>query len=125
MKNSNHSFWAMMCHLSSLIGFLLPGFSIIAPLIVWGLKRHDHPLIMKNGRNVINFILSYWIYTFGLLAILPFCCVRDVARVNIISAGIYGKRLSFLCDVFLRCICRGLCMCIWIFPRCFAYLWGH
>lgn len=75
MKNSNHSFWAMMCHLSSLIGFLLPGFSIIAPLIVWGLKRHDHPLIMKNGRNVINFILSYWIYTFGLLAIFTLFAV--------------------------------------------------
>lgn len=69
MKKKQHTFWAMMCHLSSLLGFFLPGFSIIGPLIVWGFKRHEDPLVMKNGRNVINFILSFWLYAFGLLAI--------------------------------------------------------
>lgn len=59
--------WAMACHLSTLLGFILPGASLIAPLIVWGAKRNQNPLVEKNGRNVINFILSFWLYSFILL----------------------------------------------------------
>jgi len=61
-------FWAMMCHLSTFLGFILPGLSILAPLLIWGLKRDEDPLIRENGRNVINFILSFWLYSFALLS---------------------------------------------------------
>jgi uncharacterized Tic20 family protein len=68
-SSSTAPFWAMMCHLSTLLGFVMPGFSIIAPLLIWGLKRDEDLLIQENGRNVINFILSFWVYSFGLFAV--------------------------------------------------------
>jgi uncharacterized Tic20 family protein len=61
----------MMCHLSTFLGFILPGLSILAPLLIWGLKRDEDPLIRENGRNVINFILSFWVYSFGIF--IAFC----------------------------------------------------
>ncbi|MFN7662357.1 MAG: DUF4870 domain-containing protein [Alphaproteobacteria bacterium] len=62
-KTRPSSFWSMMCHLSSLLGFLIPGASLIAPLIIWGMKREQDSLINKNGQNVINFVLSFWVYS--------------------------------------------------------------
>lgn len=59
-------FWAMMCHLSALIGFIVLPFigSLALPLVVWALKKDSSPLVAANGRSVINFILSLWLYTF-------------------------------------------------------------
>ena len=68
MKKTPSTFWAMMCHLLTYLGFLFPLFSLLAPLVLWVYKRDEDPLIMKNGRNVINFVLSFWIYTLGILA---------------------------------------------------------
>ena len=98
MHHKNSTFWAMMCHLSSLLGFLIPGFSIIGPLIVWGFKRHDDPLIMKNGRNVINFILSYWIYTLGFIGVcLLFALVGMLSgSVRFIVDGDFATPISLL-----------------------------
>jgi uncharacterized Tic20 family protein len=35
VSQKNAAFWAMMCHLSSLVGFIFPGFGMIIPLIIW------------------------------------------------------------------------------------------
>lgn len=69
MKKQSH-FWAMMCHLSTFMGFLIPGFSLIAPLIIWAWKREGDPLVYENGRHVINFVLTFWIYAFSILVVL-------------------------------------------------------
>ena len=84
------SFWAMMCHLSTFFGFFVPGFSLFAPLLIWGLKRDQDPLIMENGRNVINFILSFWLYAVGLiisffgiaLLVFLFMVLSNMSSVN-------------------------------------------
>jgi uncharacterized protein len=84
---SNGRFWAMLCHFSTWLGFLLPGFSLIAPLIVWGLKRDQDPLIADNGRNVINFILSFWLYSLGLFFIFGFIfLLLMIPFINIMAA---------------------------------------
>ncbi len=59
-------FWAMMCHLSALAGFIIFPFigSLALPLLVWAIKKGSSPLVAANGRSVINFILSLWLYTF-------------------------------------------------------------
>lgn len=56
--------WAMVCHLAGLAGFTaIPFAGIIAPLIVWHIKRDQHAFIDANGKEAVNFQLSILIYT--------------------------------------------------------------
>ena len=66
--DSDVTFWAMMCHLSSFAGILIPVsfINLIVPCIVWLTKRDDHPFIDDNGREVLNFQISIALY--GLIA---------------------------------------------------------
>lgn len=60
--------WAMLCHLSSLIGLLGNGIGfLLGPLILWLVKRNDHPFIDEHGKEATNFQITM------LLAIL--CCI--------------------------------------------------
>jgi len=66
--------WAMFCHLAGLAGFAVPVIlsGIIAPLIVWQIKKDDHPFIDKNGKEALNFQISVGIYA---LVCIPLCFV--------------------------------------------------
>ena len=70
--------WAMFCHLASLAGFVLPAIgSIIGPLVVWQLKKDEHPFIDENGKEALNFNISFFIYT-AVAALSLFVCIGVV-----------------------------------------------
>jgi len=51
--------WAAICHLSALVGLLGNGIGfILAPLIIWLIKRNDHPFLNEQGKEAVNFQLS-------------------------------------------------------------------
>jgi uncharacterized Tic20 family protein len=55
--------WATLCHLSALVGFVLPIFgNIIGPLVFWILKKDQMPLVDINGKEALNFQISMSIY---------------------------------------------------------------
>lgn len=55
--------WATLCHLSALIGFLLPvAGNIAGPLVFWLLKKDQMPLVDSNGKEALNFQISMSIY---------------------------------------------------------------
>ncbi len=59
--------WSMLCHLAALAGLLVPSFgAVVGPLVVWLLKRNDHPTIDANGKESLNFQLSILIYSWAL-----------------------------------------------------------
>jgi uncharacterized protein len=63
--------WAMAAHLSALVTFLgIP--SLVGPLIVWLVKRDDHPYIAEHAREALNFQISVLIYVVagGVLAVI-------------------------------------------------------
>ncbi len=37
--------WAMLCHISTFVGFVFPFGNIIAPLVLWLLKKDEYPLV--------------------------------------------------------------------------------
>jgi uncharacterized Tic20 family protein len=64
---------AFLLHLSAFFGYLFPFGGVIAPLIFWEMKKKDSDFIDKNGKEAVNFNLSYLMYTFILgLSVLPF-----------------------------------------------------
>jgi uncharacterized Tic20 family protein len=56
--------WAMFCHLAGLAFFLpiIPLAGLIAPLIIWQIKKDEHPFINENGKEAMNFQISIHIY---------------------------------------------------------------
>jgi uncharacterized Tic20 family protein len=68
--------WAMFCHLAGLAGYVVPIIlsGIIAPLIIWQIKKDDHPFLDENGKEAVNFQISIGIYAFvSILLIAAFC----------------------------------------------------
>lgn len=50
--------WAMFCHLSALLGIFIPFGSLIAPLIIWQVKRESDPFIDAQGKEALNFQIT-------------------------------------------------------------------
>ena len=55
--------WTALCHASALLGVFLhfPG-HVLAPLIVWLVKRDESPEIDAHGKEALNFQISMLIY---------------------------------------------------------------
>jgi uncharacterized Tic20 family protein len=71
--NKDARTWATVCHLSALSAFVgIPLGNILGPLVVWLLKRNDHPFVDDQGKEALNFQISMTIYGIvaGILVIL-------------------------------------------------------
>lgn len=62
IPNRDANMWAMFCHLSALIGFVIPFGNIIGPLVIWVLKKDEFQLVNENGKEALNFQISMTIY---------------------------------------------------------------
>ena len=60
--NRDERMWAMFCHLSGLAGFVFPFGNIIAPLVIWMIKKEEYPLVNDQGKEALNFQISMTIY---------------------------------------------------------------
>ena len=56
--------WGMLCHLSALVGFLIPAGNIVGPLVVWLIKKDELPLVEDQGKEAVNFQISVTLYLF-------------------------------------------------------------
>ncbi len=65
MKDSQ---WAIIFHLSGFLGLIapIPLVNILAPLVLWLMKKADSPELDAVGKEVLNFQISYFIYTIAL-----------------------------------------------------------
>ena len=56
--------WTILLHLSGFAGFFFPGIgNWAAPLVIWLIKKTDSPEIDRVGKEVLNFQLSYTLYS--------------------------------------------------------------
>lgn len=63
------STWGMLCHLTALCGLIgIPFGHLLGPLVVWLLKRNDHPFVEEQGKESLNFQISMTLY--ALVALL-------------------------------------------------------
>ena len=63
---------ALLLHLSHFAGWIIPVLGLVAPILIWQMKKNDLPGLDAHGKNVANWILSELIYGFvaGLLCIV-------------------------------------------------------
>ncbi len=82
MSTSNEKTTAMLLHLSALTQYLIPFGNYIFPIIIWSSKKNDSAFVDYNGKQVLNFQLSMFLYTLILLLIsipiLIFTVLRNI-----------------------------------------------
>ncbi len=82
-KENNNAF---LMHLSSFFGYVFPFGGIIAPLIFWEVNKKDSELLDATGKEVINFNLSYLLYsTILIVAIISLAINVAIDEINQIS----------------------------------------
>ena len=88
--------WGMFCHLSALSGMVgVPLGGILGPLIIWLIKREEIPFVNDQGKEALNFQLSFTIYfivagilVFALVGLLLLPLLAIVNLVYVIIASV-------------------------------------
>ena len=57
--------YAMFIHISQFAGVIIPGLGWILPLILWLTKKDTSSYIDANGKIVMNWIISCFLYAIG------------------------------------------------------------
>jgi len=73
-QNSEQNTWAMLCHLASLAGYIIPFGNIIGPLVVWLMKKETMPLVDDQGKESLNFQITVTIAAIVCIPLI-FVCV--------------------------------------------------
>jgi uncharacterized Tic20 family protein len=98
--------WAVFCHLGGFAGLVLPGLGqVIAPLVLWLVRRHQSPFVDHHGREALNFQISMTLYAvvaaalmwllIGFLLILVVLGVQFVFMVIASVAASQGERYRY------------------------------
>jgi uncharacterized protein len=69
--------WAMIAHLSAFVGVVIPLGNIIAPLVIWLVKRDQSPFVADHAKEALNFNI-----TVGIAAIV--CTVLVIVLIGFV-----------------------------------------
>lgn len=81
--------WAMLCHLSALLGYFFPVVgNILGPLLVWMAKRDQAELIDQQGKEALNFQITVSIAVIIafmlILVVIGYLLLPLIAAANVI-----------------------------------------
>ena len=63
---SDERTWGVLAHAAALAGFVIPLGSILGPLLVWAIKKGESRFVAENGRQALNFQITWTLLVFGL-----------------------------------------------------------
>ena len=91
--------WAMICHISALAGLVGSGIGfVVAPLLVWLIKKEDHVFIDQQGKEAVNFqitmILALFVAAILCFVLIGFFILIAVALVMVILPIIAAVRTN-------------------------------
>jgi uncharacterized protein len=98
MTSTNERTIASVTHLSSFAQYVFPLGNFIAPIIIWSAKKNDSEFVDYNGKQILNFQLSVFMYSLILVAIaLPLLVYGfvDVIGTNMILSNLEIEFNSF------------------------------
>ena len=75
----------MLCHLLSLCGMVIPFGNLLAPLILWLIKRQEMPFVDDQGKESVNFQITVTIV--GLLCV-PLIFLCGIGAVLLIALSV-------------------------------------
>ena len=77
----------MLMHFSQLAGFIVPFAGLILPIVMWSGNKDKNPLIDEHGKNIVNWMISSFIYAIvgGLLIFVFFVGIPVLFALAICS----------------------------------------
>lgn len=60
--SSDERMWGILVHASGFVGMFIPLGNIIAPLLIWLIKKEESQFVDENGKNAVNFQITWTIY---------------------------------------------------------------
>lgn len=85
----------LFLHLSQLLNVLIPFGGVIAPIILWQMKKDEMPALDAHGKMIVNWMISALIYgvvsfilAFVLIGFLGFLALAIMGIVYPIIGGI-------------------------------------
>lgn len=84
---SEDSVWrtAALIHFSALVGLLGNGIGfLVAPLVIWFVKRDDDPILDEHGKEAVNFQITMMA---TLLVMVPLVFV-GIGVIGLIAVGV-------------------------------------
>ena len=100
--DSNATQWALFAHLSALGGAVVGGLSFIGPLIIYLVKKDEHPFIADQAREALNFNLSALLY-FVVAGIATFVLVFVLVGLLLIPV-LFGMMIGWLVLVIIAAV---------------------
>ena len=102
--------YLMIMHLSQFASWLIPFVGIIIPILMWTTNKDNNAAVDRHGKNILNFSISYAIYSVLLLIIIigiPLLLVLfAIYAVAVIIASIKASNGEFwkypLCIEFIK-----------------------
>lgn len=82
MNPKDERMWGMLTHLSALSGLIVPPGIILGPLIIWLIKRDQSYYVNQQGKEALNFNISYTIY-FLISGILIFVLIGILLSIAV------------------------------------------
>ena len=84
--------WAMLSHFSALCMFIFPFGNILAPLIIWLIKKEEMSFVEDQAKEVMNFQISMTIY----LLISGIMCFILIGIPFVIGLGIFNVIITII-----------------------------
>ncbi|UCD80366.1 MAG: DUF4870 domain-containing protein [Desulfobacterales bacterium] len=86
--------WAMFSHIGTFAAFVVPFGNIIAPLIIWQIKKDESSFVAQHSKESLNFQISLMIYSLAstllVLLIIGIFLLIGLLVFNIIAVIIAG-----------------------------------
>jgi uncharacterized Tic20 family protein len=66
--------WCMFIHFSQFAGYIIPFAGLVAPIIIWQMKKDESPIIDRHGKIVVNWIITA-VIGFAICFVLAFVLI--------------------------------------------------
>ena len=95
MPEKEERTWGMLCHLSAFAGFIVPFGGILAPLIIWLIKKDEMPFVNDQGKESINFQITLFVAAI-ICMILMFV---GIGFLLIVALAIFGVIMIIIASI--------------------------
>ena len=69
-KSQDENMWAMILHLSQFAYYVVPVAWIVAPIVIWQIKKKEFPSIDQHGKIIVNWMINALIAGFICIPLL-------------------------------------------------------
>ena len=85
----------MLAHIGTFSSMFIPLGNIIAPIVVWQIKKHDSEFVVEQAKESLNFQITLMIYSIISL----FLCIIVIGFFLIFALVIFGLIMVIIASI--------------------------